>query len=152
MWQLWRDQLERHKWKVVGFAALAVCFVLSFLLVPASDARPRRASQGIASFGFYSWVFWGGWVGVSFTIADRRGLRVIRVLPVRSHNTARAWWFGATITPVLVGVLTYALLLVVSGVTQRAVSCRSTRATSSHLRPWRSSWCGRAASQRSPGD
>ena len=123
MWQLLRDQLERHKWKALGFVAIVVAFVLVALLVPSVNVQAQGASPQatIARFGFYFWLFSFGWVGASFTMTDRRGLRVFRTLPVRPGDLARAWWFGATTPAVLMGGLAYVSLLVVDAVAGRVL-------------------------------
>ena len=94
MWRLLRDQIERDKWKVLGFVAGALLFPLLTGLWGVFDARARRGSQAFAYYGFYCWLFFGGFAGVTSMMADRR-LRVIRALPVQSRVVARASWLGA---------------------------------------------------------
>ena len=112
MWRLLRDQIERDKWKVLGFVAGALLFPLLTGLWGVFDARARRGSQAFAYYGFYCWLFFGGFAGVTSMMADRR-LRVIRALPVQSRVVARASWLGAITPAIVIGGLAYVSLVIV---------------------------------------
>jgi hypothetical protein len=121
MWRLLRDQWDRDIWKVLVFVTGALLSPLLTGLLGVFDALPRRGSQVIAYYGFYFWVFSGGYSGVSSMMADRRGLRVIRALPVQSRAVARASWLGATAPAIVIGGLAYVSLVIVDVMSGRAL-------------------------------
>ena len=124
MWRLLRDQLERYKWAALGYTAVVLLFPLLDRLGLLLDEEPRDG-QEILSMGLSVFLLWAGFFGVAHALADSRGLRVIRALPVRSGDVARSWWLGATAPAVLIGLVVYGALLIVDAVAGRALELRT---------------------------
>ncbi|MCH7748751.1 MAG: hypothetical protein IH939_11710, partial [Acidobacteria bacterium] len=112
MWQLFGDQLNRNRSVAITFAAILLVVPLLSALLPLLDIQ----GKGILYFFFCWMLFWAGFVGVGNTMADRKGLRVMRALPVRSRDTAWASWLGATAPGVLIGVVACGALPVLDAV------------------------------------
>ena len=87
MWPLWRDQLERRAPTAISIAASVV--VVFGVIVPGLAGRGDGDSLVGLRMGFYWSLFWFGYVGLMFQMLDRRGLRVMRALPMPSRRLAR---------------------------------------------------------------
>ncbi len=112
MWRLFADQLNRNRSATLGFAGLLVVLLLLAPLLERTGAQGR----GLLYFGFFFFLFWAGFVGVGNAMADRRGLRVMQVLPLRSRDIARALWFGAIAPGALLGVVACGALLAATAI------------------------------------
>ena len=96
----------------LGFAGLLVALLLLAPLLERTDAQGR----GLLYFGFFFFLFWAGFVGVGNAMADRKGLRAMQVLPLRSRDIARALWFGAIAPGALLGVVACGALLAATAI------------------------------------
>ena len=108
MWQLFADQLNRNRSAALSFAGILVALPLLAPLVQQTGAQGR----GLLYFTFYFFLFWGGFVGVGNAMGERKGLRVVRVLPLRSRDLAWTLWLGAIAPGALLGAVACGGLLV----------------------------------------
>ena len=122
MWPLWRDQLERRAPTAISIAASVV--VVFGVIVPGLAGRGDGDSLVGLRMGFYWSLFWFGYVGLMFQMLDRRGLRVMRALPMPSRRLARAWWLSGATWPLLMGGLAYAAVVAVDALTGRVLGSR----------------------------
>ena len=99
MWQLLRDQLEREKLVLLlsGILVLFCCVELAIFLAPGGTRNTDFAFFAIVLLA-YNVASMGIWPG---SIHGRGYVRVLRALPVKSAEAARALWFGV-VTPGLV--------------------------------------------------
>ena len=108
MWRLFADQLNRNRSAALSFAGILVGLLLLAPLLERTGAQGR----GLLYFAFYFFLFWAGFVGVGNAMGERKGLRVVRVLPLRSRDLAWTLWLGATAPGALLGAVACGGLLV----------------------------------------
>ena len=115
MWRLLRDQVERSWRQIPVLAAVAVAAAMlgsslgPLRVQPAGDPGRLFARLFIATFPVFAAASFG--LLSTLTNSRSRPAAVVRILPVRRHQLARALALGAGMPGLIIGALVSALVI-----------------------------------------